>query len=81
MNRAVILPIETAKCIASACKQAKPCARRDVPMVKGRRLADFSQPYNYMAECGPANGWVKFIPLDKAVAPTVKPAPKEWIGR
>lgn len=75
------LPDGEAKCIASACKQQKPCARRDIPITKGRPLADFSQPMSYMAECGPANGWGRFISYEKAVPPTVKPAVKEWIGQ
>ena len=79
MNRVIWLAPNEAKCIASACKQPRPCARRDIAAEKGRPLADFSQPIGYVADCC-APRWAKHVPYAQAVKPVDKPVVRDWIG-
>lgn len=80
MRQVLWLAEKEAKCIGSACRYPKPCARRDIPHSKGRPLADYSLPLQYIPECGPSTGWAKFISYEKAVKPVDKPVVKEWLG-
>ena len=80
MIRKIWLPITEPKCIGSACKHPQPCARRDIPAEKGRPLVDYSQPLNYIAECG-APRFYRHISYSAAVKPEQERPVKEWIGQ
>ena len=70
MQRCVVLPITTAKCVANStrCSRAGQCASHAVPYVPGRPVEDYTA----------RNGWHSqacqgFIALDAARAPEAPP--------
>lgn len=79
MRQSIWLALTEPKCIGSACRHPKPCARRDIAMEKGRPIADFSQPIGYVPDCS-APRFDKHIPYSKAVKPAEKQEAREWIG-
>ena len=79
--RQILYLADGKKCIASACKNPTPCARRDAEYKPGMWLADFSVPSGaHFPDClSPL--WRQHIAHAAAVKPESKAQAKGWIGQ